>query len=170
MKGFYVGLLTVLGLSLFTGCTDNQFENEIKQEVNTEEIEVSDPLYVSDEDYKVPFKIKEIKSVYVNLNDSASGPNLSGVRYEVSLLSETEISNEDRKSFNFEIVTDTSLKESLGPVPSLHLTDAGDGYVYTLSFETIYRDYSEEELEGLYKERNFQIYLIYKGVNRIEFL
>lgn len=167
MKGFYVGLLTVLGLSLLTGCT----ENEAKQVVKTEEIKVSDPLSVStNEDYKVPFKIREIKSVYVNLNDSASESNLSGVRYEVSLLSEKEISNEDRTSFNFEIVTDSSLKELLGPVEPIHLTDAGDGYVYTLSFETIYRDYSEEELEELYKERNFQIYLTYKGVNKIEFL
>ena len=150
MKGFYIGLLTVLGLSLLTGCADSQVENEVKQVTKTEGEKVSDPLYVStNEDYKVPFKIKDIKSVYVNLNDSASGPDLSGVRYEVSLLSETEIPNEDRTSFNFEIVTDSLLKESLGPIHSIHLTGAGDGYLYTLSFETIYRDYSEEELEGL---------------------
>lgn len=51
----------------------------------------------------------------------------------------------------------------LGPIQPLYLTDTGDGYLYTLSFETIYRDYSKEEL-------NFQIYLNYKGVNEIEFL
>ena len=166
-----VSLLTVLGLSILTGCTDDQVENEAKQLVKNEDIKVSDPLFVAtNEDYKVPFKISEIKSVLVNLNESASEAPLRGVRYEVSLLSEKEISNDERTSFNFEIVTDSSLKESLGPIQPLYLTDTDSGYLYTLSFETIYREYSKEELEKLNKERNFQIYLNYKGVNEIEFL
>ncbi|MFB5087700.1 hypothetical protein PGC35_10845 [Psychrobacillus sp. PGGUH221] len=171
MKGFYVSLFALLGLCLLAGCTDNQFDNKAKLFVKTEEIKESDALYVNTiEDYKVPFKISQIKSVIVNLNDSASEIPLKGVRYEVSLMSEKEISNEDRTSFNFEVVTDSSLKESLGPIQPLHLTDTRDGYLYTLSFETIYRDYSKEELEELYKERNFKIYLNYKGVNEIGFL
>ena len=171
MNGFYVSLLTVLGLSILTGCTDNQVENEAEQLVKTDEIKVSNPILIgTNEEYKVPFKISEIKSVFVNLNDSATDTHLRGVRYEVSLLSKKEISNEDRASFNFEIVTDSSLKESLGPIQPLYLTDTGDGYLYTLSFETIYRDYSKEELEEFNIERNFQIYLNYKGVNEIEFL
>lgn len=169
MKRINVCLLTVLGLTILTGCTVNQVENEAKQ-VKNEDIKDSDPLFVAtNEDYKVPFKISEINSVLVNLNDSASDAPLSGVRYEVSLLTEKEISNEERTSFNFEIVTDSSLKESLGPIQPLYLSDTGNGYLYTLSFETIYRDYSKEELEKLNKERNFQIYLNYKGVNEIEF-
>ena len=166
-----VSLLTVLGLSILTGCTDNHVENEAKQLVKNEDIKGSDPLFVAtNEDYKVPFKISEIKSVLVNLNDSVSEAPLRGVRYEVSLLSEKEISNDERTSFNFEIVTDSSLKKSLGPIQPLYLTDTDSGYLYTLSFETIYREYSKEELENLNKERNFQIYLNYKGVNEIEFL
>lgn len=169
MKRNNVCLLTVLGLTILTGCTVNQVENEAKQ-VKNEDIKVSDSLFVAtNEDYKVPFKISEINSVLVNLNDSASDAPLSGVRYEVSLLTEKEISNEERTSFNFEIVTDSSLMESLGPIQPLYLSDTGNGYLYTLSFETIYRDYSKEELEKLNKERNFQIYLNYKGVNEIEF-
>ncbi len=53
----------------------------------------------------------------------------------------------------------------------MYLIDTGYGHLYTLSFETIYRDYSKEELEKINKERNFQIFLHYKGVNNeIEFL
>ncbi|KQL34386.1 hypothetical protein [Psychrobacillus sp. FJAT-21963] len=171
MKDFYVSLFALLGLCLLAGCTDNQFDNKVKPFVKTEEIKESDPLYVDTiEDYKVPFKISQIKSVIVKLNDSASEIPLKGVRYEVSLMSEKEISIDDRTSYNFEIVTDSSLKESLGPIQPLHLTDTRDGYLYTLSFETIYRDYSIEELEKLNKERNFKIYLNYKGVNEIGFL
>jgi len=86
------------------------------------------------------------------------------------MLAEKEISNDEKTSFNFEIVTNSSLKESIGPIQPLDLTDTGNGYLYTLSFETIYRDYSKEELEKFNNERNFQIYLNYKGVNEIEFL
>lgn len=169
MKRINVSLLTVLGLTILTGCTVNQVENEAKQ-VKNEVIKVSNPLLVGmNEDYKVPFKISDINSVFVYLNDSASEVPLRGVRYEVSLLAEREISNDERASFNFEIVTDSSLKESLGPIQPLYLSDTGNGYLYTLSFETIYRDYSKEELEKLNKERNFQIYLNYKGVNEIKF-
>jgi len=171
MKRINVSLLAVLGLSILTGCTDNHVENEVEKLVKNEDIKVSDPLFVgTNEDYKVPFKIREIKSVLVNLNDRASEAPVRGVRYGVSLLSEKGISNDERTSFNFGIVTDSFLKESLGPIQPLYLTDTGDGYLYTLSFETIYRDYSKEELEKLNKERNFQIYLNYKGVNEIEFL
>lgn len=171
MKGFYVSLFALLGLCLLAGCNDNQFDNKAKPFVKTEEIKENDPLIVDTiEDYKVPFQISQIKSVIVNLNDSASEIPLKGVRYEVSLVSEKEISIDDRTSFIFEIITDSSLKESLGPIQPLQLIDTRDGYLYTLSFETIYRDYSIEELEELYKERNFQIYLNYKGVNEIGFL
>ncbi len=153
-------VLVMVLLLLLTGCND-------------EEIKVSDPLYISkNNDYTVPFKISEIKSVFVNLNDIALEKPLRGVRYEVSLLSEKEISNEDRTSFNFEILTDSSiLKKSTGPIQPVHLTDTRNGYLYSLSFETIYGDYSKEELEELIKERNFQILLVYKGVNNVlEFL
>ena len=80
-----VSLLTVLGLSILTGCTDNHVENEAKQLVKNEVIKVSDPIFVgTNENYKVPFKISGIKSVFVNLNDSASEALLRGVRYEVA--------------------------------------------------------------------------------------
>ncbi|WP_336498517.1 hypothetical protein [Psychrobacillus sp. FJAT-51614] len=173
MKRFYISVLTLLGLSLLIGCTDKQVEKDTKQLTKIEEIEVSEPLNIGrNADYSVPFKISEIKSIFVNLNDSASETPLRGVRYEVSLASEKEILNEDRSSFNFEVVTEsTIMKESLGTIQPMSLTDTRDGYLYTLSFETIYREYSKEELEELIKERNFQIYLNYKGIsNSIEFL
>ena len=166
MKVIYISLFTVLGLLFLSGCTNQQVVNDNKQSVKTEEEVESNHVNVKENEiYTVPFKISEINSVFVNLNDSASDTHLSGVRYEVSLLSKKELTNEDRISFNFEVATDSSLlKESLGPIQPLILTDTRDGYLYTLVFETMYRDYSKEELEKLNKERNFQIFLDYEGV------
>lgn len=167
MKSIYISF-TILGLLFLLGCTNLQVVNEPKQLVKTEDEAVSDPLYINENEIdNVPFKISKIESLLVNLNDSASVTPLSGVRYEVSLLSEKELSNEERMSLNFEVVTDSSiLKESLGPIQPLVLTDTRDGYLYTLVFETIYRDYSKEELEKLNKEINFRVSLNYKGENK----
>ena len=148
MKVISISLFTILGLLFLSGCTNQQVVNDTKQSVKTEEEEESDQ-----------------SDVFANLNDSASDTPLRGVRYEVSLLSEKELTNEERISLNFEVATDSSLlKESLGPIQPLILTDTPDGFLYTLVFETIYRDYSKEELEKLNKERNFQIFLNYEGV------
>ncbi|HSO56638.1 MAG TPA: hypothetical protein VLQ66_00245 [Paenisporosarcina sp.] len=168
MKFIYISF-TILGLLFLLGCTNQQVFNEPKQLVKTEDEAISDPLYINENEiYTVPFKISKIESLFVNLNDSASDTPLSGVRYEVSLLSEKELSNEERMSLNFEVVTDSSLlKESLGPIQPLVLTDTRDGYLYTLAFETMYRDYSKDELEKLNKELNFQISLYYEGENKI---
>ena len=166
LKVIYISLLTVLGLLGLSGCTNQQVVNDTKQSVKIEEEVESDQSDVGEkETYTIPFKISEINSDFANLNDSASDTPLRGVRYEVSLLSEKELTNEERISLNFEVATDSSLlKESLGPIQPLILTDTPDGFLYTLVFETIYRDYSKEELEKLNKERNFQILLNYEGV------
>lgn len=157
----YISSFTLLGLLFLSGCINDQVINEEEQSVKTEVEVVRDHEKVKEKAiYTVPFKINEINSVFVNLNDSAFDKPLSGVRYEVTLMSEKELSNEERISFDFEIVTDSSiLKESLGPIQPLMITDTRDGYLYTLVFETMYRDYSEEELEKLNTERNFQIFL-----------
>ena len=167
MKSIYISF-TILGLLFLLGCTNQQVVNEPKQLVKTEDEAISDPSYINEKEIDtVPFKISKIESLLVNLNDSASVTPLSGVRYEVSLLSKKELSNEERISLNFEVVTDSSiLKESLGPIQPLVLTDTRDGYLYTLVFETIYRDYSKEELENLNKELNFRVFLNYKGKNK----
>ena len=173
MKVIYISLFTVLGLLFLSGCTNQQVVNDTKQSVKTEEEVESDHVNVKENEiYTVPFKISGINSTFVNLSDSASDTPLSGVRYEVSLLSKKELTNEDRISLNFEVATDTSLlKESLGPTQPLILTDTRDGYLYTLVFETMYRDYSKEELEKLNKERNFQIFLDYEGaIKKVESL
>ena len=131
MKAIYISLFTVLGLLFLSGSTNQQVVNDTKQSVKTEEDVESDHVNVKENEiYTVPFKISEINSVFVNLNDSASDKPLSGVRYEVSLLSKKELTNEDRISFNFEVATDSSLlKESLGPIQPLILTDTRDGYL-----------------------------------------
>ena len=173
MKVIYISIFTVLGLLFLSGCTNQQVVNDTKQSVKTEEEVESDHSSVGEkETYTVPFKISEINSDFAILNDSAFDTPLRGVRYEVSLFSEKGLTNEERLSFNFEVVTDSSLlKESLGPIQPLVLTDTRDGYLYTLVFETMYGDYSEEELEKLNKERNFQISLKYEGViKKVEFL
>ncbi|KQL33693.1 hypothetical protein [Psychrobacillus sp. FJAT-21963] len=139
MKVIYTSLFTVLGLLFLSGCTNQQVVNDTKQSVKIEEEVESDHLNVREnETYTVPFKISEINSDFANLNDSASDTPLRGVRYEVSLFSEKELTNEERISFNFEVVTDSSLlKESLGPIQPLGLreslgpiqTDTLDGYL-----------------------------------------
>lgn len=173
MKVFYISSLTVLGLLFLSGCTYQQVVNDAKQSAKTDEEIESDHSSVSkQETYTIPFKISEIKSDIAILNDSAFDTPLRGVRYEVSLFSRKELTNEERLSINFEVVTDSSiLKKSLGPIQPLGLTDTRNGYLYTLVFETMFRDYSEEELEKLNKERNFQIFFKYEGViKKVEFL
>jgi len=39
-----------------------------------------------------------------------------------------------------------------------------DGYIYTLSFSTVYREHTQDELEALNKERDFNIFVNYRGV------
>jgi len=181
MKVISISLFTILGLLFLSGCTNQEVVKDTKQLVKIEGKVERDPSNVGKkETYKVPFKISEVNSDFANLNDSASDTPLRGVRYEVSLISEKELTNEERISFNFEVVTDSSLlKESLGPIQHWGLreslgpvqTDRLDGYSYILVFETMYRDYSMEELEKLNNERNFQINLKYEGViKNIEFL
>lgn len=166
MKVISISMFTVLGLLFFSGCANQQVINDTKQSVKIEEVVEIDSSSVGEkETYTVPFKISEVNSDFANLNDSASNTSFKGVRYEVSLFSEKQLTDEERTSFNFEVVTDSSLlKESLGPIQPLILTDTRGGYVYTLVFETMYKDYSKEELEKLNKERNFQIHLDYEGV------
>ncbi|WP_432355725.1 hypothetical protein [Sporosarcina sp. A2] len=165
MKVIYISLFTLLGLVFLSGCTNQIAVKDTKQSIKTEEVENNHEIVSENDTYIDPFKISETNSDFANLNDDASGTALRGVRYEVSLFSEKELTNEERISFNFEVVTESSLlKESLGPIQPLDLTDTRDGYVYTLVFKKMYRDYSKEELEKLNKERNFQILLKYEGV------
>jgi len=170
MKVVYIIFFAAFGLLFLSGCTNYQAVNDTKKSEETDE--EMESVHLENEIYTVPFKIIEINSVFVKLNDSAFDTPLSGVRYEISLWSEKEISNEERISFNFDVATDSSLlKESLGPIQPLALTDTRDGYLYTLVFETMYRNYSEEELETLNKERNFHIFLDYDGlIEKVEFI
>ena len=104
----------------------------------------------------------------LNLNDNASEIPLRGVRYEVSLISEKEISHEDLAYFNFEVLTDSNnLQESIEGIQPLYLNETTNEFVYMLAFESIYREYSEHKLEVLMKERNFVIQFDDKGVKEI---
>lgn len=155
--------LTIMGLILLVGCTEDVTEIEsieIGKIENTEKnIEIG-----NNENYKFPFEIKEINSEIVKLNDTASEGPLKGVQYDVSLFSNEQIPYEDITSYEFEIVANSPLIESLGPIQPLHLADTRDGYIYSLSFGTIYNHYSSKELENLNNERDFQVFLNYKGV------
>jgi hypothetical protein len=52
-------------------------------------------------------------------------------------------------SYTFEIVAKSTSLKPLGPIQSLSLANTlSDGYLYNLSFETEYRDYTQEELEN----------------------
>ena len=168
MKFTYKSIVPMLGLLFLTGCTDQPKAQETKQAVKVDAVEL-EPSYVSEkEDYTMPFKIREIKSFFVELNDDAFEKPLKGVRYEVLLVGDKELTFEEKMADNFEVVTDASLLEAAnGPIQHLSLTDTRDGFLYTLVFETIYQDYTEEELETLYNERNFHIFFTYDGVRKV---
>ena len=56
-------------------------------------------------------------------------------------------------------------EELLGPIEILTMSKTlSDGYIYTLSFSTVYREHTQDELEALNKERDFNIFVNYRGV------
>ena len=158
----------MLGLLFLTGCTDQPVASDTKQTVKMEAVEEESSQVEEKEDYIVPFKIREIKSVFVELNDASFEKPLRGVRYEILLNADRELTNEERLYNNFEVFTDASLLDSANvSTQPLSLTDTRDGFLYTLVFETMYQDYTDVELEILYNERNFQIYYTYEGVRKV---
>lgn len=113
---------------------------------------------------EAPFIIKSIDSFIIPLNDTASKTQLNGVQYQVSLFSSKKIQPENYSSYKFEIISSSVLNENLGPLKDLSLTNTYDeGYLYNLIFESVYRDYSEEDLESLLNEKDFKIVVEHNG-------
>lgn len=154
IKGYI--LIVIMSILLLYGCS----EESIKDDTFTRD------SLENKESYKLPFKIKTIESKIIDLNDPAFDPPLKGVRYEVVLFSNEEITPESYSSYELEIVANSTLKESLGPIQSLiNLTKTlSDGYLYSIAFETVYRNYSQEELENLKNDRDFRVFLNYEEV------
>ncbi|WP_028609697.1 hypothetical protein [Paenibacillus harenae] len=165
IKGYI--LIVIMSILLLCGCSEESIkENTIARE-NLDNTAVDSAIKTNKkESYKLPFKIKTIESKIIDLNDPAIDPPLKGVRYEVSLFSNEKISPENYSSYELEIAANSTLKESLGPIQSLiNLTKTlSDGYLYSIAFETIYRNYSQEELENLKNDRDFRVFLNYEEV------
>lgn len=159
-------LFAVIGIILLVGCSEETLkENTIEKD----KIEKTDINILVEKDIKesfiVPFKIEAIESKILEFNDSAFDKPPKGVRYEISLFSKEKIPYDMYSSYEFEIAAKTILKESLGPIQRLSLANTlDDGYLYSLPFETIYNmEYTEEELENLKDDRNFQVFVTYEG-------
>jgi hypothetical protein len=159
-------LLAIMGIVLLFGCTEESIkENTIERdniEITDMNIAVGKEIK---EGFEVPFKIDVIESKILEFNDAAFDKPLKGVRYEISLFSKEEIPYETYSSYEFEIDPKSTLKESLGPIQGLSLADTlNEGYVYSLPFETVYhQDYTQEELENLNIDRDFQVFLNFEG-------
>lgn len=156
-------LLAVMSIFLLFGCSKGNGKDamDIDSSVKTS----------TEEKQKLDFQIETIESKIIDLNDSASSEPIKGVRYEILLFSNENISPEGYSSYEFEIEPNSHLKESLGPIENISLAKTlNDGYLYSVSFETIYREYTSEELEILKKERDFHIFVTYKGARQpVEF-
>lgn len=165
IKGYI--LIVIVSILLLCGCSEESIKKDTIAQENLDNTAVDSATETNKkESYKLPFKIKTIESKTIDLNDSAFDPPLKGVRYEVSLFSNEKISPESYSSYELEIVANSTLKESLGPIQSLiSLTKTlSDGYLYSIAFETIYRNYSQEELENLKNDRDFRVFLNYEKV------
>lgn len=162
------GLFVLINTLFLFACSEESInknssvlqENMIQKESN-EETAVSD----SKVNYQIPFELNKIESKILDLNDTASNNALKGVMYEVLLFSKEKIPEKEYLSYKFEIDANPPLKESLGPIDTLALAETlRDGYLYTISFGTIYREYTLDELDALNQEHDFNILVNYKGV------
>lgn len=164
-KGFI--LIVVISILLLCGCSEESIHEDTIARKKSENTAINSAVEKNNkENDKLPFKIKTIESRIIELNDSAFDPPLKGVRFEVVLFSNEKIAAESYSAYELEIVANSILKESLGPIQSLiNLSKTlSVGYLYSVAFETIYRNYSEEELENLKNDRDFRIFLNYEEV------
>lgn len=164
MKKVYL-LLGIIGITLLFGCSEETMKED---KIERDKIEKTDINIAGEkedkENFKVPFKIEAIDSKILDLNDAASDTPLIGVRYEISLFSKEKMAQQGFSSYAFEIVAKSTSLKPLGPIQSLSLANTlSDGYLYNLSFETEYRDYTQEELESLLNDRDFQVIVVYEG-------
>lgn len=109
--------------------------------------------------------LKSIDSRILSFNDPAIDKPLKGVNYQILLYSTERISPKDLSSFEFEVKGDSKFNEALvSSVTPLTINNTlPKGYIYSLQFETNYRDYTQEELEKLNNERDFQIFVKTNG-------
>lgn len=112
-----------------------------------------------------PFNLKSIESRILSLNDPSFDKPLTGVVYQISLYSGKKLSLENLSSYKFKLVGNSVLKDALVS-PSTYLTlkeTSTKGYIYSIQFETNYRDYTQDELKKLINERDFQIIIYING-------
>ena len=165
VKGY--GLLTLVSIFLLCGCSGETVVNDKNNSQINHTINESNLVAISDnkEEQPIPFKIDEIDSKILDLNDPASAKPkpLKGVRYEITLFSKERIPAENFTSYEFEIEANAPLEEFLGPIETLTMSNTlDDGYLYTVAFETVYREHTQEELEALNNERDFNIFVTFQ--------
>ncbi|MFT8320950.1 MAG: hypothetical protein ABF649_08600 [Bacillus sp. (in: firmicutes)] len=150
MKKIFTYSAVLGGLLLLFGCS----KERVSENIHTK----------TPESYTVPFKMEEINSSVLKLDDTAN-TSLKGIRYEILLRSNEKIPTEASSSYEFEIIPHSYLKKSLGPIQSLRLMkETSSGYLYSLSLESIYQNYSEKELENLRNDRDFEFFVKHDGI------
>lgn len=168
IKGY--GLVGLVSVFLLCGCSEDEEtitrDSNIPQNNQTQNESNLTGVSYNKENYQIPFKINKVDSKIVELNDSAFEEPLKGVRYDIFLFSKEKFSTEQLLGYQFEIDANSPLKEELlGPIEILTMSKTlSDGYIYTLSFSTVYREHRLDELEALNKERDFNIFVNYSGV------
>lgn len=168
IKGY--GLVALVSIFLLFGCSEDEEtitrDSSIPQNNQTQNESNLMGLSDNKENYQLPFNINKVDSKIVELNDSAFEEPLKGVRYDILLFSKEKFSAEQLLGYQFEIDANSPLKEELlGPIEILTMSKTlSDGYIYTLSFSTVYREHTQDELEALNKERDFNIFVNCRGV------
>lgn len=166
IKGY--GLLALMSIFLICGCSEETIKKDSNiPQNNLTQNDSNNIAGVSDikESYQIPFKINEVDSTIVELNDFPFEESPKGVRYDILLFSKDKFTAEELLDYQFEIEANSPLKEFLGAIDNLRMSQTlSEGYLYTLSFATIYREHTQEELEAFNKVRDFKIYVKYEGV------
>ncbi|UDK97113.1 hypothetical protein EYB33_12750 [Lysinibacillus sphaericus] len=148
--------IMLLSIFLLIGCSENNLnkENE-KNGVG----KIEDNMSINEMD----FQLKEIKSYILDLNDSTTNESYKGVRFEIFLFTDKKIPFESYQDFKLEVKDISDSKILLGPVGKLNVSNTNEGYIYSFFVETAYGKYKDNELENIMKNRDFQMFLVYKG-------
>lgn len=160
-------ILIIIVIVLATsGCTKKEITTDPTtipedKEQNT----VEERVVISEVLDEHSFEIRSIESLITSINDKALEDPLNGVAYHVMLISDEKIPIDKISSFEFEVVSKLPHDAVISPEPQgiTFLSNTTDGYIYSLRFDTIYRDYSKQELADLNAYRDFHVYVKYEG-------
>lgn len=163
LADYYYGTIPGVDITGYSSLGEKIYGNN-NQEQNTVE-EATTHIEVKNE-YQQPFEIHSIESQITSLNDNALEEPLNGVAYHVWLHTDEKIPIDKISSYEFEIVSHLPHDSMIAPQPVSGITflhTETDGYIFGLRFDTMFRDYSQEELDDLNAYRDFQLFVKLEG-------